>query len=38
MAPGSAGLEFSSAADLTVPVVLRSVRIVRPFGDELVAV
>ena len=32
------GLEFSSAADLTVPGVLRSVRMVRPFGDELVAV
>ena len=32
------GLEFSSAADLTVPGVLRSVRRVRSCGDELVAV
>ena len=32
------GSSCSSAADLTVPVVLRSVRMVRPFGDELVAV
>ena len=27
-----------SGAGLTVPVLLRSVRMVRPFGDELVAV
>ena len=32
------GSSWSSAADLTVPVVLRSVRMVRRFGDELIAV
>ena len=33
-----AGSSCSSAADLTAPVVLRSVRMVRRFGDELIAV